>query len=100
MGKKRKYSPINLTKRDPGVDEDRRVTYKSIHQYGKKQYLIEISKTKKKYYIISFRLKDEKYQKVELFLKQGIKLVEFCGSTAALAERIEFKYNTMIVRDM
>ena len=98
--KKRKYSPINLQKRDPGVEADRRVTYKSIHIYGKSQYIVEISKSKKKFYIISIRLKDEKFQKIELFLKQGMKLVEFCGSTAALAERIEFKFKTMVVRDM
>jgi hypothetical protein len=42
-----------VTRRDNKVEEDRKVLYKKIHQYGKAEYLIEISKSKKKYYIIS-----------------------------------------------
>jgi len=67
------------------VDPDRRVLYKKIHQYGKKEYLIELSKSKKKFYFISLRISNEKYQKIEVFPKQAQKLIEACGSIAELA---------------
>ncbi len=55
------YTPINLTWRDHEVDPERKVVYKKIHQYGKQDYLIEISKNSKRMFIVSLNLKNEKY---------------------------------------
>jgi|JI10StandDraft_1071094.scaffolds.fasta_scaffold353019_1 hypothetical protein len=48
-------------------------------------------------FIISLNLKNEKYQKIELFIRQAKKLSKACGGIANLAERIEFKFKTMII---
>jgi hypothetical protein len=45
-------------------------------------------------------MSNEKYQKIELYTRQAKKLIEYCGGTNQLAEKIEFKFNTMIIRDM
>lgn len=52
----KKVEPINLAAVDLGGEDARKIKYKKVHAYGKKEYLIEISKTKNKYFIISMRL--------------------------------------------
>lgn len=47
-----------MTIKNTGVDvpEERRVLYRKVHKYGKSEHLIEVSKTKFKYYIIAIKL--------------------------------------------
>lgn len=98
--KQRLHTPVNLDRRDTTVDPERKVLYKKIHQYGKKEYIIEVSKTKKKFYFISLRMSNEKYEKIEVFYKQGRKMIQYCGGIPQLAQCIEFKYGKMVIRDM
>lgn len=42
--------PINV--KDHDIETDRSVQFKKVMAIGKKDYLVEISKTQKKYYII------------------------------------------------
>lgn len=75
--------------------------YRKIHKYGKKEYLIELSKTKLKYYIISIRLnKNQKQQVLEYHYKQGKKLIKSAGGVEALADMIKFRYGSLSVHDL
>jgi hypothetical protein len=77
------------------------VIYRKIHKYGKKEYLIEISKTKVKYYIVSIRMnRDQKTQVLEYHYKQGKKLIKAAGGVEALADRIKFKYGSLSIQDL
>ena len=38
---------------DATIESKRKVLYKKIHQYEHQKYLIEISRTKKKFYVLS-----------------------------------------------
>lgn len=75
--------------------------YRKIHKYGKKEFLIEISKTKIKYFIISIRLnKNQKQQVLEYHYKQGKKLIKSAGGIEALADKIKFKYGSLSVQEL
>jgi hypothetical protein len=83
------------------IEIDRKVIYRKIHRYGKKEYLIEISKTKVKYFIISIRMnKNQKTQVLEFHYKQGKKLIKSAGGVEALADLIKFKYGTLAIQDL
>jgi hypothetical protein len=93
--------PISISNTDIHVDSDRRVIYRKIHKYGRKEYLIELSKTKAKYFIISIRMnKDQKTQVLQYHHKQGKKLIKAAGGLEALADRIKFKYGTLSILDL
>jgi hypothetical protein len=93
--------PISISTTDVHVDSNRKVIYRKIHKYGRKEYLIEISKTKAKYYIISIRMnKDQKTQVLQYHYKQGKKLIKAAGGLEALADRIKFKYGTLSIIDL
>lgn len=63
--------------------------------------MIELSKTKLKYYIISIRLnKTQKQQVLEYHYKQGKKLIKWAGGVEALADRIKFRYGSLSVHDL
>ena len=75
--------------------------YRKIHTAGKKDYVVEISKTKIKYYIVSVRLtRARRVQILEFYSKQAEKLIKVCGGIVSLARRIEFPFNTLSVRDV
>lgn len=68
--------------------------------FRNKDYLIEISRTKVKYFIISIRMgKSQKTQVLEFYFKQGKKLIKSAGGIEALADRIEFKYGSLSIQD-
>jgi hypothetical protein len=93
--------PISISTTDVHVDSNRKVIYRKIHKYGRKEYLIELSKTKAKYYIISIRMnKDQKTQVLQYHYKQGKKLIKAAGGLEALADRIKFKYGTLSILDL
>lgn len=80
---------------------NRKVIYRKIHRYGKKEYLIEISKTKVKYFILSIRMnKNQKTQVLEFHYKQGKKLIKSAGGVEALADLVRFKYGTLAIQDL
>ena len=75
--------------------------YRKIHTAGKKDYVVEISKTKIKYYIVSVRLtRARRVQILEFYSKQAEKLIKACGGIISLARRIEFPFNTLSIRDV
>lgn len=93
--------PINVTNTDTPVDPNRKVIYRKIHKYGKKEYLVEISKNKIKYFILSIRLKkDQKTQMLEYHYKQGKRLIKAAGGVDALADKIKFKYGSLAIQDL
>ena len=93
--------PINVGSTDVHVDPERKVIYRKIHKYGKKEYLIEISKTKVKYYIVSIRMnKTQKSQVLEYHYKQGKKLIKSAGGVEKLADSIKFKYGKLALQDL
>lgn len=93
--------PINVTNTDTPVDPNRKVIYRKIHKYGKKEYLVEISKNKIKYFIVSIRMKkDQKTQVLEYHYKQGKRLIKAAGGVDALAEKIKFKYGSLAIQDL
>ena len=72
-----------------------------MHTADKKDYVVEISKNKLKYFIVAVRLtRARRVQILEFHCKQAEKLVRACGGVLALASRIEFPYNTLSVRDV
>ena len=96
-----KLVPINITSSDTHVDPSRKVIYRKIHKYGKKEYLIEISKTKVKYYIVSIRMnKTQKTQVQEYHYNQGKKLIKAAGGIEKLADQIRFKYGSLNLQDL
>lgn len=95
-----KLIPVSIVSETP-IDPERKVLYRKIHRYGKKEYLIEISRTKVKYYIISIRMgKTQKNQVQEFHYKQGKKMIRAAGGIEAWADRIKFKYGKLDVNEM
>lgn len=93
--------PMAITSTDVKVDMDRKVLYRKIHKYGKKEYLIELSRTKTKYFIVSIRLnKNQKTQVLQYHFKQGKKLIKAAGGIEALADKIQFKYGSLSIQDL
>lgn len=75
--KKEKLIPIHVTNADIEITDDRKVIYRKIHKYSKKEYLIEVSKTKTKYFVVSIELNKKQFsQAIELHFKQGKKLIK------------------------
>ena len=63
--------------------------------------MIEISRTKVKYYIVAIRMsKNQKTQVLEYHYKQGKKLIKSAGGIEALADRIKFKFGTLSILDL
>ena len=58
-GNSNKYISLELK-----IEEKRRVLYRKIHRYKKKEFFIEISKSKKKYYIVAVRMNKSQDQQV------------------------------------
>ena len=98
-GPKGPLLPIDL--RAEGVDNERKVLYRKMHSQGRNDYMIEISKTKAKYYIVSVLMnRSRKVQILDFHLKQGKKLIRQCGGITNLADRVEFQHKTLTIRDM
>ena len=73
-GPKGPLLPIDL--RAEGVDNERKVLYRKMHSQGRNDYMIEISKTKAKYYVVSVLMnRSRKVQILDFHLKQGKKLI-------------------------
>eukprot|EP00345_Euplotes_harpa_P008773 CAMPEP_0168351668 /NCGR_PEP_ID=MMETSP0213-20121227/22025_1 /TAXON_ID=151035 /ORGANISM="Euplotes harpa, Strain FSP1.4" /LENGTH=178 /DNA_ID=CAMNT_0008362597 /DNA_START=383 /DNA_END=916 /DNA_ORIENTATION=- len=78
--KKEKLIPVHVTNAEIDIVDDRKVIYRKIHKYDKKEYLIEISKTKTKYFIIAIELnKKQRTQAIEMHAKKCKKLIKVCG---------------------
>ena len=72
INSKDKMIPIHITNANIEVTDDRKVIYRKIHKYSKKEYLIEISKTKTKYFISSIELNKKQFsQAIELHTMKG-----------------------------
>ena len=93
------FLPMDLKRLDDSVESNWKVLYKKIHLYDEKKYLIEISKTKKKFYVLSME-DDSKLQKLDFYAKQGVKLVSICGSVEELADKIEFRFGTLCIQNL
>uniref|UniRef100_A0A7S3NI68 Uncharacterized protein n=1 Tax=Euplotes harpa TaxID=151035 RepID=A0A7S3NI68_9SPIT len=99
--KKEKLIPVHVTNAEIDIVDDRKVIYRKIHKYDKKEYLIEISKTKTKYFIIAIELnKKQRTQAIEMHAKKCKKLIKVCGGVDQFANNISFKFGKIIVRNM
>jgi len=75
--KSSKLLPMQVTGADISVEDNRRIVYRKIHKYDGKNYLIEIGKTKTKYFIVSIELnKKQRTEVLELHAKQAKKLIK------------------------
>lgn len=75
--------------------------YRKIHKYSKKEYLVELSRSKTKYYIVAIRMnKNQKVQVLEYHRKQGKKLIKAAGGIEALADRVKFVYGSLAINDV
>ena len=54
--RKSKLIPMQITNANIPVANNRKIVYRKIHKYAKKDYLIEIGKTKTKYLIVAIEL--------------------------------------------
>ena len=74
--------------------------YRRVHTADRKDYVVEISRNKVKYFVVAVRLtRARRVQIIEYHRKQAEKLIRACGGVLALAQRIEFPYNTLAVKD-
>lgn len=53
--RKERLEPLSVTNTESAVEAKRRVLYRKIMKINAKDYLVEVSKTKKKYYVIAIR---------------------------------------------
>lgn len=75
--KAEKLIPIDLSKSSIKIDPERKVIYRKVHKYDKKDYLIEISRTKIKYFIVAISLgKKQSTQILDFNLKKGKRLIK------------------------
>jgi hypothetical protein len=51
---KRRPPPLNIGYNELGVEQKRAVLYRNFHEISKKIYLIEISRTKKRVFVLLF----------------------------------------------
>ena len=84
-----------------GVSSPRKVLHKKLLKDGRREYMIEISKTRSRYYIASVLMtRSRQVQMLDFTLKQAKKLLEECGDVVGLAERVEFQHGELTVRDL
>lgn len=75
--KAQKLIPVEVIHSTIKVDNDRKVIYRKIHRYDRKEFLIEISRTKIKYFIIAVPLtKKQQTQIIDFNFKKGKRLIK------------------------
>lgn len=63
--------------------------------------LVEISKTKNKFYIVTYNSGDSQYNVIEMFRVQGKKLLYACEqSFTKLISLLEYRYGKLFIKDM
>ncbi|CAI2368505.1 unnamed protein product [Moneuplotes crassus] len=96
-----RLSPMKITGADIQVDDNRKIIYRKIHKFNKKNFLIEIGKTKVRYFIVVIELsKKQRTQAIELHSKQAKKIITNCGGVEELAKHIEFKFGKIVIKDL
>ncbi|CAI2368750.1 unnamed protein product [Moneuplotes crassus] len=96
-----KLSPMKITGANINVENKRKIIYRKIHKYQNKTYLIEIGKTKTKYFIVAIELsKQQKIQAKEIHAKQAKKLIKNCGGIDHFANNIDFKFGKIVIKNM
>ena len=65
-----------------------------------RECIVEMSRTKLKFYIVALDLEYAKYHVIELWRAQSEKLLKACGgSSVKLMTFLEFKYGVMQIKD-
>jgi ribosomal protein L22 len=63
-------TPLIVKDLELNINQDRRVIYRKTHKFGRKEFVIEISKTKMKYFILAVRAnKKQKQQVIQVIYK-------------------------------
>ena len=80
------------------LTRDRAVLWKNVCLIGNtlKECLVEMSRTKHKFYIVALDLHQNKYHVLELWLAQANKLIKACDEDfEKLMTYLEFRYGVM-----
>ena len=68
---------------------------------NQRECIVEMSRTKTKFYIVAIDLEYFKYHVVELFRPQANKLLKACNNSMhRLMTFLEFKFGTLCIKDM
>lgn len=79
---RRRPPPLNIGFNELGIEQKRAVLYRNFHEISHQVYLIEISRTKKKVFILLFENFENpsKYIAEVLLQKIAMKLMNDCGN--------------------
>jgi hypothetical protein len=67
----------------------------------KRECIVEMSRTKTKFYIVALDLEFFKYHVIELFRPQANKILKACdNSLSKLMRFLEFRFGTLCIKDM
>ena len=92
--------PISGAKEVPA---SRNVLWKNVCMLGieKRECIVEMSRTKTKFFIVALNLEFCKYHVIELFRPQANKILKACeNSLSKLMRFLEFRFGTLCIKDM
>ncbi|CAI2363632.1 unnamed protein product [Moneuplotes crassus] len=79
----------------------RKVIYLKPHKLNKKEFLIEISKAKAKYYIVALRInKSQTQQIIEVHSKKAKKMIKNAGGIQGLVQHLGLKFGKVVIENM
>jgi hypothetical protein len=85
------------------VPQQRKVLWKNVCQIGveRRECIVEMSRTKTKFFIVALDLEICKYHVIELFRNQANKILKACeNSLLKLMKFLEFRFGTMCIKDL
>jgi hypothetical protein len=80
----------------------RRVLWKNVCMLGieKRECIVEMSRTKTKFFVIALDLEIFKYHVIEMFRPQANKILKACeNSLSKLMTFLEFRFGTLCIKD-
>ena len=85
------------------VPAERKVLWKNVCMIGheKRECIVEMSRTKTKFFIVGLDLEIQKYHVIDMFRPQANKILKACeNSLSKLMTFLEFKFGTLCIKDL
>ena len=85
-----------------GIPDERDVIWKNVCTIGEtaRECLVEMSRTKTKFYIVAIDLKTEKFHHIEMWRAQAKNVTKACGNDLSkLMMFLEFRFNKLQIKD-